>query len=384
MGDPKKHKILYLITKSNWGGAQAYVYTLATEFKRSGSETVVALGGTGERGASTGRLAQELASTGVRTIPVPSFTRDVGFMREFKALREVYRILKAERPDVLHLNSSKAGGIGGLAGRLARIKTIVFTSHGLAYDEERSALARALIWLSTWLTFLLCHRVIVISSDTYRRARALPFCASKIQLVYNGITPSPPLPRDEARAHLLPRAPQDHSVWIGTIAELTRNKDLHSLVRAAALLKREGVPFTLCVIGVGEEKDSLDALIAENNLGSAVHLLGFVANARSYLSAFDIFTLVSTKEGLPYVLLEAAEAPSAVVATRIPGTTDIIDESTGLLVPPKNPQAIAQALETLIKNPEKRTALGLALQRKVRERFSSKKMFASIAHLYDV
>jgi glycosyltransferase involved in cell wall biosynthesis len=382
MADPKKPKILYLITKSNWGGAQAYAYTLATAFARAGNEVVVALGGTGEKGAATGRLADELTSAGVRIVPVPSFTRDVGFSRELKALREVYRIIKAERPDAVHLNSSKAGGIGALASRLAGVKNIIFTSHGLAYDEKRSALARALIWISTLATFLLCHSVIVISSDTYRRARALPFCASKIHLIYNGIAPSLLRSREEARAQLLPEAPNNHSVWIGTIAELTRNKDLESLVRAAALLKKDEVPFTLCIIGVGEEQEKLAALIAESDLQSQVHLLGFVADARAYLAAFDIFTLVSTKEGLPYVLLEAAQPPCAVVATRIPGTTDIIDDSTGLLVPPNNPPAIANALKTLIHNPENRTALGAALQKKVRTHFSIEKMLSSIAHLY--
>lgn len=382
MGDPKKPKILYIITKSNWGGAQAYVYTLATEFAKAGNEVVVALGGTGEKGAPTGRLADELRQAGVRTISVPSFTRDVGFSRELKTLREVYRVIKSEQPDILHLNSSKAGGIGALAGRLAGIKNIVFTSHGLAYDEDRNPIARGLIWLSTWATFLLCHKVIVISSDTYRRARSLPFCASKIHLVYNGIAPVASHPRQEARAHLVPKEHASDSVWIGTIAELTRNKDLMSLIRAAAFLKKRNLSFTLCIIGVGEEKERLERMVVENDLTSHVYLLGFVANAREYLTAFDIFTLVSIKEGLPYVLLEAAEAPSAVVTTRIPGTTDIIDGSTGMLVPPKDPQAIANALETLITNPEKRTQLSLALQRKVRERFSIEKMLSSIAHLY--
>ncbi len=376
------NKILYVITKSNWGGAQAYVYTLATHFAQNGAQVVVALGGTGGAHAPAGTLAEKLADSYIPTIFLKSFARDVSVAREFMAFFELLRVIRDERPNVLHLNSSKAGGLGAFAGRIARVPKIVFTSHGLAYDEDRSLFSRALIWLTTWVTFLLCHNVIVISEDNYQRARRLPFCKNKIRLIHNGIAPETLLDRTDARAKLLPHEPASNKVWIGTIAELTRNKDLPSLIRAASLLKRQAVHFVLCIIGEGEEHANLKKLIAEERVSDCVHLLGFVASAQTYLKAFDIFTLVSIKEGLPYVLLEAAQADCAIVATRIPGVVDIVDEHTGLLVMPKGIPEIATALEALLTDERTRKQLGTALHAKVSAQFSIEQMLKKVATLY--
>lgn len=377
-------KILYVITKSNWGGAQAQACTLATHFHQSGAYVAVALGGTGERGATTGRLHDELTAAGVRTIFLPSFARDVFLSSEIRALRELVRTIRAEQPDVVHLHSSKAGGLGALAARVAGVQKIVFTSHGLAYDEDRNRVARALIWLATWVTFLLCHAVITISQDTYTRARRLPFCRGKIHLVYNGIAEHTLLTREEARAKLLPGIGTDKRVWIGTISELVRNKGLTYLIRAAELLKQRGLSFVVCIAGTeGEERPLLENLIAQTGLSDQVRLLGFVPSGATYLRAFDIFTLTSVKEGLPYVLLEAAQAECAVVASNIPGVTDIIDSTTGALVQSKNVEAIANALESLITDSAMRHNLGTALHTKVAAQFSLEKMFDQITVLYN-
>ncbi len=374
-------KILFVITKSNWGGAQEYVYTLATRFAGAGGNVLVALGGTGEAGASAGLLSTRLAEAGVRTIFISSFARDISITRDFSVFFELLRIVRSEKPDVLHLNSSKAGGLGSLAGRIAGVRRIVFTSHGLAYDEDRPFFIKIFIWLSTWTTFLLAHRTIVISRDAYARARRFPFCKHTIRLVHNGIAPFHPLERISARKKLIPSM-SDRDVWIGTIAELTRNKALSYLIRAAALLKKRGRAFVLCIIGEGENRIVLEKLILHEQLSENVFLLGFVPNARLYLSAFDIFTLLSVKEGLPYVLLEAAQAHCAVVGSRISGTTDIVDEQTGILVEAKNVESAERALEMLIDNPQKRLTLGEALRRKVLVEFSIEQMLEKTAAVY--
>ncbi|HQT83078.1 MAG TPA: glycosyltransferase, partial [Candidatus Paceibacterota bacterium] len=195
----KDTKVLLVITKSNWGGAQAYVHTLATELAREGAEVVVALGGTGAAGAAPGALATRLKNAGIRTIVVTAFMRDLSLLHEWRAFIELLGIIRRERPQVVHVNSSKAGGIGTLAARLARIPRIIFTSHGLAYDEARAPLARALIACATWITFCLAHRVIVLSKDNERRGKRLPFCGKKVTLIYNGIEPVAYCSREEAR-----------------------------------------------------------------------------------------------------------------------------------------------------------------------------------------
>jgi hypothetical protein len=199
MSSVAKKKVLFVITKSNWGGAQAYVYTLAAHFQTSGYDVVVALGGTGTKEASSGELAEKLEAAGVRTVFVRSFVRDVSLTKEFKTFAELCAIMRHEKPDVVHLNSSKAGGIGALAARTCSVHNIVFTSHGLAFEEDRPALARLIIRLMTWFTFLLSHQVIVISKDNAERAARMPWCAKKIHLIYNGIAESALLTREDTR-----------------------------------------------------------------------------------------------------------------------------------------------------------------------------------------
>ena len=145
MNPPHPEKILLIITKSNWGGAQHYVHTIATNLKKEGRDVVVGLGGTGLPGAPAGQLESRLQAEGIRTIFLPSFARDVSLFREWHAVIALVDLIKKERPQVLHLNSSKAGGLGALAGRIAGVPHIVFTAHGWAHREPVSALKRLII-----------------------------------------------------------------------------------------------------------------------------------------------------------------------------------------------------------------------------------------------
>jgi len=380
-------KILYLITKSNWGGAQKYVYELATATTGHDLEVVVAYGGGGFLGdGPPGELAHKLTLNGIRGIHVPELAREVGIIRELKTALALYRLLRHERPDILHISSSKAGGIGAFAARLARVPRIVFTSHGLAYDEPwRSPLARALMWLSTWATFLLCHAVIVISTDTLKRARQLPFCKRKIKLVFNGIAPPDFLSRTEARAKLATLAGTtfaENTLLIGSIAELTANKNHLRMLEALATLPRE-LPFAYLLIGDGEERDSLLAHARERGLADRYFLLGKLPEAGRLLSGLDMFTLTSLKEGLPYVLMEAGHAKLPVLASNIPGVTDIIEENkNGLLAPSNDVVAIGAALRTLLKDSALRDRLATALQEKVRVTFSVERMVRETLKIY--
>lgn len=381
-----RKKILFVITKSNFGGAQRYVYDLATSLPRDAFDPIVAFGGAGARGAAAGLLKERLDDSGIPTRTIRAFARDIHLISECRAFFELLKLYRALRPDAIHLNSSKAGGIGALAGRFAGVPRIIFTSHGLAYDEDRNSLARMLIFLSTWATFLLCHAVILLSDDTYARARKLPFVRGKVHRIYNGIGDIDWYGRAEARARITaqsggttPRA----GVWIGTISELTRNKGLSFLIEGAALATRAGHHFTLYIIGDGEEQEQLRAQTRALGLEESVRFLGYIPEAYRYLPAFDIVTLTSVKEGLPYVLLETGKAGRAVLASRIPGITDIIEDGTsGLLTEPRDVRDIAAKMIALIENEVLRNTLSSALQTRVHERFSIERMMRDTVQLY--
>jgi len=378
MSNISKKKVLFVITKSNWGGAQRYVYDLATSLPDEQFDVTVALGGTGGHGAKTGALYEALLANGTKTIFVSAFTRDVFLLNDLRAMFELVKIFRRERPDIVHLNSSKAGGVGALAARIAGVHRIIFTAHGLPHEEPRPFLARMLIWIVTWATFLLCHRVIAISQNDYKSAKRFPFCASKIRLIHNGISSVGFDPRDISRLTLQSFKPfviSDGDILIGTIAELTKNKGLDFLINAFRVVSETHNNVRLLIIGGGEEQGRLQALIDEKHLSEKVTLIGFVPRASVFLRALDIFALPSLKEGLPYVLLEAGMAKLPIVATRVGGIPDILEEgATGLLVEPRNSIELAEKIITLVEDSRLRVTLAENLYEKVTVQFSFRKM----------
>jgi len=378
-----KKKILFVITKSNWGGAQRYVFDLSTALPDS-FDTAVALGGTGGKHEISGILAQRLSGAGVRTILIRSFMRDISPFGDIQATRELVGLFRTEKPDIVHLNSSKAGGLGALAARIAGVKRVIFTSHGLAWDENRNVFARGLIFVTSWATFLLSHKVIVLSHNNYKRARRLPFCKKKIVLIHNGIPMLPFKTREEARYQLSTSLrPASNEIWIGAIGELTRNKGYEYLIEAMSLLKKEEKKPVLYILGIGEDEARLKTKIRQSGLENQVYLMGFISQAWQLLKAFDIFVLASVKEGLPYVLLEAGQAGIATVGSKIPGTEDIIKHGeSGLLFKSKNAHDLARQLNKLIGDGELRGRLAGELQSRIAKDFSNTRMVEKTTALY--
>lgn len=372
---------MFVITKSNWGGAQQYVYTLATRFQEAGAEVAVALGGTGEKGAPAGLLNERLETAGVRTIFLKSFMRDVGLTSEYAAFFELLRIIRLERPDVLHLNSSKAGGIGALAGRLLGIRRIVFTAHGWAHREPRSFFSRTLIRLASWATVALAHRVIAVSELDKNDAPVL-ISRKKISVVRNGVRKFPLLSRQEARTKLAPAA-EMLPFWFLTLAELHPNKGLDTLVKAFAEAKESLSDTALIIAGAGELHSELNLLALTHGVSDRVFFAGFVPEGREYLRAGDALVLSSRKEGFPFSILEAGMAGVPVVATCAGAIPEAVEDGkSGLLVPIDDIGALARALLRIHEDAALRARLADALKERVAAEFSEASMLAATMRAY--
>lgn len=389
-------KILYLITKSNFGGAQRYVFDLATEAKRSGHDVVVGFGG-------HGMLEKKLEEAGVRTISIPSLARDVNALLDLKSFFALLDIFNAESPDIIHLNSSKMGALGALAARLwnsgqwaAKLigkgghnARIIFTGHGWAFNEERGDIARAIIGMAHWLTIELSHETIAVSKRTRDQVNVLPFVWHKLKVIHNGVGVIDTLPKDKALATITKgtlfegRDLRDTLV-IGTISELHKNKGLTYAIEGIAMLKKQVTsPFVFIVIGEGEEHAALSAQIEQLGLTGDVLLAGYLENGDTLLSAFDVFMLSSITEAFPYVILEAGKTALPVVATAVGGIPEVIDDmKSGILIQSKNPAEIARALKYLIENPQRRTELGETLGSRIRDRFDITTMAQETFALY--
>ena len=304
-----RKKILFVITKSNWGGAQRYVYDLATALPKDQFEVGIAFG-------QPGLLAKKLEAASVVIHPILSLQRDISIIADLKSFFELLRLYKKERPDIVHLNSSKAAGIGALAARIAGVPRIIYTAHGWPFWEQRNPISRTLIYFFSWLTALLSHKVIVISDYDLSVAKNMPFVGHKSIRIYNGIDLNFPL----SPAHVIRRSFPKGVRITGTVGELTHNKNQIALIEEA----KNNPDMYVAIVGEGENRSRLEEKIKEYGLENRVKLFGFMP-ASEVLRGFDVFALPSLKEGLPYVLLEAKAAGLPIAANRVGGVGEILD-----------------------------------------------------------
>lgn len=373
----KKIKVCYVITKGVWGGAQKYVYNLATKLPKDKYDVMVVTG----EGKT---LKEKLEKENIRVLTIENLKRDMSIVSEIKSFFALFWILVKNRPNVLHLNSPKAGGIGGVIGRILFIKKIIFTAHGWTFNENRPVLQNALILFFSWVTIFLCHEVIVIAPREEEQAKDLPFINSrKIILIRNGIEEINFKEREISRQKLFSltsTAQAEDAVVIGTIAELHKNKGLEYALDAVRKIQ---TPFKYIIIGEGEERKNLENLIKKYNLEEKVYLVGSVDKASEYLKAFDIFILTSIKEGLPYTILEAGLAKIPVIASSIGGIPDIIENGkSGILVTRARPGEITRALEYMMDKPNERKIFAENLKNKVEKDFSLNQMLVKTEKLY--
>ncbi len=367
-------KALYVITKGNWGGAQRYVFDLATAAKGAGFEPVVAIGG------EEGLLNRRLKEAGIRVISLPQVKNDASF----DALRVAYRTLKdllrEERPTIVHLNSSLVGASGALAARQVGIPRAIFTAHGWAFNEDRPLLQKILIFLVHYATAILSHQIICVSEAIRKDMRYMLFVSNKTTIIKHGLLEPNFKGREDARQKLV--SGKQNYFWIGMLGELHKTKGVFEAVEAFEKIAQKLPDALLVIVGEGRAREALEKQIAQSNLKEKVVLVGHVDDGATYLKAFDIFLFPSRTEALGYALLEAGHASLPAVATAVGGIPEIIDDrKEGLLVERNNSKAIADALLYLQGNPLVRRKLGEALKEKVEKGFSLesalKKTFAT-------
>lgn len=302
-------KIVYLITKSNWGGAQKAVHDLATHPKiYNNYEVVVASGNDGE-------LLEKISSKKIRTVNL-KIKNNMNPFTAFKNLFDLYFYLDKEKPDIVHLHSSKISMFGAIAARLASVPLIIFTAHGWPHNEDRNIFTKTVLRLLMWMTVSLSHRTIAVSENVVQSLRAPSFIKKKMVVVYNGIQKG-----DYKQLPKLSDGDKNKKIkHIVSIGELNHNKAHDTVLRILPQIKN----IQYHIIGEGSSRGKLEKLIREKKLEKRVTLYGHINNAKSLLPQYDAFLLPSRTEALGYVLLEALQAGIPVIARHVGGVPEII------------------------------------------------------------
>ncbi len=384
-------KILFIITKSNFGGAQRYVFELATRLKKDGYSIAVALGG-------NGALKTKLEEEDVEVFSITGAQRDISITKEIQVLWRIFSIIREYKPDVVHLNSPKIGGLGSVAARLAyalnRTKTgkIIYTNHGWAFNEPRPEWQQILIRIFSWLTVFLGGTTIVLGNTERNDVRGWPFVQNKFVIIPNGVSDFHVYDKKTALTRLV--GEQKAEEWIaekrliiGTISELHKNKGLTFALEGlnSYIEQYPTQKIAYVVIGEGEERKALEENIKKLSHLHSEHvvLAGQIPEAREYVGAFDLFLLSSVKEGLPFAILEAGSAGIPVISTSVGGIPEVIQNlENGILIAPRRPQEIKNALAYLDEHPEVNANMVLKFKEKIKEKYNFEKIVEDIKKLY--
>ncbi|MDP3999641.1 MAG: glycosyltransferase [bacterium] len=368
-----KIKVLYAITKTDLGGAQKYVSDLAANLDRQRFEAKIIYGG------------QDLRWLSNRVWPWALFLND------WLAILELRKFYKKEQPQIVHLNSSKAGIIGSLAAILISPRPkIIFTAHGWVFNPT-NALSLAVRWF-----YILLHKIAAFFQDhiicvsEYDHQLALRYHIAppkKITTIHNGIDSGLKfLDKESAKRDIIKIIPNskfqilDSKLpWIGSIGRLVKEKNYETLIEAAAIIPNA----CFFIIGSGSEQRNLESRIKNLKLEKRFFLLNPSGNDAQYLKAFDIFAMSSIKEGLPYILMEAMLAERPIIITEAGGMPEMIkNHENGLMVAQKNPKMLAQAISGLLENPAIAQSLSQTGKKVVRDKFSLQKMIFETKQVY--
>lgn len=376
--DTPRRKIAFLITKSNWGGAQKHVYDIATHLDPKKYDVVVILGG-------QGLLQKKLSEVNIRTVSIDSMWRDISIKKDFLSLVDIFKVLKREKPSILHLHSPKAAGLGAFSARLLGIKKIVYTVHGWAFNEERPTYQKAIIVAFSWLTTILATDVITISKKETEQTSLFPLIQQKITHIPNGVRDTTVLRENMAREFFeqkIQRSLKGKFV-VGMIGELHPSKGYIYAIEAMETIAKTHPDVIMLIVSSGEQEQILRKLIENKNLAEHVYLLGFIDNAPYYAKAFDIFLMSSIKEGLPYIILETGIIGLPTVATTVGGIPDVIDDMrSGILIQPRKSQEIVYAVTFMHEHTDLRLEYGKYLSKKVKTDFSIQKMIQATEKVY--
>lgn len=367
--EQKSVKLLLAITKSNWGGAQRYVYDIAEHFANDKHFDVAVLAG-GE-----GALVAKLDNNNIRTISLSALTRDVGIQKDSKSLYQLFRIILKEKPDILHLNSSKMGLFGGVIGRLCGVKKIIFTAHAWPFNETRPYYQKIIFRAFGMLTVILSHKTIAVSQSVIASLNAPKFISKKMTCVYTGIE-TPKMYEDGLffEKFSIQKTPGVHIVSIG---ELHTSKGLDRALIALAQCKH--LAWTYHIIGTGEKREYLGTLVQQLGLSERVIFHGFIDKASLYLNSFDVFLFPSRTEALGYVAIEALFNKLPIVASNAGGIPEVLfDDPYTKLIDCGNEKLLKEALFSVIQKPTKVDETN----RPGRMKFLPKFMFTATKKIY--
>ena len=385
MADPPT-KVLRVIARLNVGGPALHVAYLTAGLADRGYETIL-VAGTLTRGEES--MASVALERGAKIETLDDLHREVSPLRDLRAAFRLARLIRKERPAILHTHTAKAGAVGRIAALLAggaRPPIIVHTFHGhvlRGYFDPLTTLGFRTLerWLARITTVLVAVSPEV--RDDLVRLHVAP--ASKFSVIRLGIQLDERVnAADDARRETrrLLGIPSEAFVvgWVGRMTAVKRTDDV---LIAMQRLVDGGTDAYLLLVGDGPDRDHLEQYAHELGIAKCCLFLGYQEDVGRFYSAFDALLLPSANEGTPVSVIEALAARRPTVATRVGGVPDIVREGIdGFLVEVGDTQGLADRLAELARDPELRAQMGADGRSRVLERYAVQRLVDDVDRLY--
>ncbi|AKJ63879.1 glycosyltransferase family 4 protein [Kiritimatiella glycovorans] len=366
-----------------------YVLHVITRIDGGGSavNTMLSIDGLSQRGRRvrliTGSAPPETARRGDVTI-LPALRRDIHPWHDLRALFGLVRLIGHERPDILHVHSSKAGLLGRIAGRWCRVPRIVYTPHGHVFGGYFSPpVARFYLALERWAAGF-TDRLVALTATERDEELALNIGReSRYAVIPSGVDLgryAGPGPGPEARRRF--GVPEDATAF-GTLARLEPVKGVDIALRGFAAAREKNRDLFFLVAGDGAERSALERLADELGVRDHVLFTGWTGDPRAFFGAIDGFVLASRNEGMGRAAVEASAAGLPVIASAVGGLNDVVaGGETGLLFPPESADELGAAMLELAGDPDRRRKMGAAGRARA-GLFSLEAMIDGLERLYD-
>ena len=322
-----------------------------------------------------GPYVASLEEVGIRHVALERSTRSMDPLSDALYFAELVRMMRRERPTIVHTHNPKPGWFGGVAARLGRVPVVVNTVHGLYATARDPWPRRGAVYALERVAAMFSDIELVQNPEDVTAMRRLRIPAAKLHLLGNGIDLERFRPVDQearaaARAEL---GLEDHQVAIGAVSRLVWEKGLRELFGAAVEL-RESAPEAQVLVTGPFDSSKADGLtprqVARIAEETGVRFLGEQRQIESVYAALDIYVLASHREGFPRSAMEAAASGLPTVATNIRGCRQVVDhEVTGLLVAPGDSISLAANLRRLAHDPDLRARMGSAAIAKAHREF---------------
>jgi len=377
----RKVRVAHVITRLCRGGAQENTFHTVRLADRARFEADLISGWT--RGHE-GSIEDAVRAAGIDIIREPALVRPVAPVRDVLALFRLTHLFRSKRYDIVHTHTSKAGFLGRLAANRAGIPIVVHTPHGhIFHGYFPKPITRIFVWAERHAARRTDRIITLMPAGIEQHLAEGIGRREQYVAVFSGIDLAPydraAERRDETR-RALGVAPDD--LLVGGVGRLEPVKGFSYFVEAAGIAAQHVPNVRFVVAGTGSQAEKLKRKAAP--LGERFGFLGQRDDVPDLMAALDVFVAPSLNEGMGRVLLEAGAAGVPAVATAVGGIPDVLDAGrTGLLVAPRDADALTDAIVGLAADPDRRRAMGEAARRKIVPDYGLEAMVRRIEALYE-